>query len=84
VADRIIFQGYKTEPEDKRFYGNSRNAVMTQVWIALIAYLIFYLLKMKSKREYLSFTNFISVIKMMLFQRVSLLGMANESRPASS
>ena len=45
----------------KRFYGNSKNAVMTQVWTALIAYLLFYLLKMKSKISGMSFTNFISV-----------------------
>ena len=52
----------------KRFYGNSKNAVMTQIWIAMIAYLLFYLLKVKSKNLELSFTNFISVIKTMLFQ----------------
>jgi IS4 transposase len=69
----LFFKAIKQNQKIKRFYGNSKNAVMTQVWIALIAYLMFYLLKMQSKREDLSFTNFISVIKTMLFQRVSLL-----------
>jgi len=68
----IFFKAIKQNLKIKRFYGNSKNAVMTQVWIALITYLLFYLLKAKSKISEMSFTNFISVIKTMLFQRVSL------------
>jgi len=68
----LFFKAVKQNLKIKRFYGNSENAVMTQIWIALIAYLMFYLLKAKSKSLRLSFTNFISVIKTMLFQRVSL------------
>jgi putative transposase len=68
----LFFKTIKQNLRIKRFYGNSRNAVMTQIWIAMIAYLLFYLLKVKSKSFALSFTNFISVIKTMLFQRVSL------------
>jgi putative transposase len=45
-----FFKAIKQNLKIKRFYGNSKNAVMTQVWIALIAYLAFYLLKMKAKR----------------------------------
>jgi hypothetical protein len=68
----LFFKAIKQNLKIKRFYGNSKNAVMTQIWIALIAYLLFYLLKAKSKNIEMSFTNFISVIKTMLFQRVSL------------
>jgi len=68
----IFFKAIKQNLKIKRFYGNSKNAVMTQVWMALITYLLFYLLKAKSKISEMSFTNFISVIKTMLFQRVSL------------
>jgi hypothetical protein len=68
----LFFKAMKQNLKIKRFYGNSKNAVMTQVWIALIAYLLFYLLKVKSKSFNLSFTNFISVIKTMLFHRVCL------------
>ena len=68
----LFFKALKQNLKIKRFYGNTRNAVMTQIWIALIAYLLFYLLKVKSKIFLLSFTTFISVIKTMLFQRVSL------------
>ena len=39
----IFFKAIKQNLKIKRFYGNSENAVMTQIWIALIAYLLFYL-----------------------------------------
>ena len=68
----LFFKALKQNLKIKRFYGNSKNAVMTQIWIALITYLLFYILKQKSKCWELSFTNFISVIKTMLFQRICL------------
>jgi hypothetical protein len=39
----LFFKTLKQNLKIKRFYGNSKNAVMTQIWIALIAYLLFYL-----------------------------------------
>jgi putative transposase len=68
----LFFKAIKQNLKIKKFYGNSKNAVMTQIWIALIAYLLFYLIKQKYNSLKLSFTNFISVFKTMLFQRVSL------------
>jgi putative transposase len=68
----LFFKAVKQNLKIKRFYGNSKNAVMSQIWIALIAYLLFYILKATSKNWGLSFTTFISVIKTMLFQRVPL------------
>jgi len=65
----LFFKAIKQNLKIKRFYGNSKNAVMTQIWTALIAYLLYYLLKVKFKSWGLSFTNFISVIKTVLFQR---------------
>jgi hypothetical protein len=68
----LFFKALKQNLKIKRFYGNSRNAVMTQIWIALIAYLLFYLMKAKFKCYKMSFTNFISIFKTLLFQRASL------------
>jgi hypothetical protein len=68
----LFFKAIKQNLKIKRFYGNSKNAVMTQIWIALIIYLLYYILKVKSKNMTLSFTNFMSVIKTILFQRRSL------------
>jgi putative transposase len=68
----LFFKAIKQNLKIKRFYGNTKNAVMTQIWIALIVYLLVYLLKVKAKTMQVSFTNFVSVIKTMLFQRRSL------------
>jgi len=77
----LFFKALKQNLRIKRFYGNSKNAVMTQIWIALIAYLLFYLLKHKFKCWGMSFTNFISVFKTMLFQRISLYELLCGIRP---
>jgi hypothetical protein len=69
----LFFKAIKQNLKIKRFYGNSKNAVMTQIWIALIVYLLFYILKQQSKNPHLSFTNFISVIRTMLFERRCLM-----------
>jgi putative transposase len=68
----LFFKAIKQNLKIKRFYGNSRNAVLTQIWIAFIVYLLFYLLKTQTKNMGMSFTNFISVIKTMLFQRINV------------
>jgi putative transposase len=73
----LFFKAIKQNLKIKRFYGNSRNAVLTQMWIALIVYL----LKAQSKNGALSFTNFISVIRTMLFQRISLSGWLIDPSP---
>jgi putative transposase len=77
----LFFKAIKQNLKIKRFYGNSRNAVLSQIWIALIVYLLFYLLKAQSKNGALSFTNFISVIRTMLFQRISLAGWLIDPSP---
>jgi putative transposase len=78
----LFFKAIKQNLKIKRFYGNSRNAVLTQIWTALIVYLLFYWLKMQMKDVVLSFTTFISVIRTMLFQRINLTGwLINPSPP---
>jgi len=77
----LFFKAIKQNLRIKRFYGNSKNAVMTQIWIALITYLLFYLLKAKFSRWNMSFTNFISVFKTILFQRVSLFDLFYGTSP---
>jgi hypothetical protein len=77
----LFFKAIKQNLKIKRFYGNSQNAVMTQIWIALIAYLLFYLLKAKFNCWEKSFTNFISVYKTMLFQRTSLFDLFSGTSP---
>ena len=81
MAGELFFKALKQNLRVKRFYGISKNAVMTQIWTALIAYLLFYLLKHKFKCRGMPFANFISVFKTMLFQRVSLYELLCGIRP---
>jgi len=64
----LFFKAIKQNLKIKRFYGTSRNAVDTQIWIALIAYLLFCILKFTTKASR-TFTCFISVFPTVLFQR---------------
>jgi hypothetical protein len=64
----LFFKAMKQNLKIKRFYGTSKNAVLIQIWIALITYLLFSLIKFATKSEY-SFSLFISVIATILFQR---------------
>ena len=67
----LFFKAIKQNLRIKRFYGTSRNAVYTQIWIALIAYLLFCILKFSTSAKR-TFTCFSSVFPTVLFQRRSL------------
>ena len=67
----IFFRWIKQNLKIKAFIGNSRNAVMTQIYVALIAYLLLYLLKYVSKVS-VSLQNLLRVIQLNLFRKCSL------------
>jgi len=77
----LFLKAIKQNLKIKPFYGNSKNAVMTQIWIALITCLLFHLLKSKFNQWEMSFTNFISVFKTILFQRISLYDLIYGASP---
>lgn len=66
-----FFKNIKQNLKINRFFGTSRNAVMTQVWIAMIAYLMisFYKFLHKSK---LSVQTLFRIIQLNIFERKSL------------
>ena len=76
----LFFKAIKQNLKIKRFYGTSRNAVFTQIWIALIAYLLFCILKFKTNASR-TFTCFISVFPTVIFQRRSLLDWFIDTSP---
>jgi hypothetical protein len=78
----LFFKAIKQNLRIERFYGNSKNAVMTQIWIALVMYLLFYILKMRSRNPDLCFTNFMSLIKTILFQRRCLFDWIQNPSPS--
>ncbi|MCH7681649.1 transposase [candidate division KSB1 bacterium] len=67
----LFFKTIKQNLKIKRFIGTSRNAVMTQIWIAMIAYLLtsYYKFLHKAKR---SIQTIIRLIQINLFERKPL------------
>lgn len=67
----IFFRDIKQQLHIKSFIGTSQNAVMIQIWTALITILILKSLKMKAKYDwYLS--NLVAFIRLNLFVKVDL------------
>ena len=56
----LFFKAIKQNLKIKQFYGTSENAVKTQIWIAMIVYLLFMLLKKTTGCITKRFTHFIS------------------------
>jgi len=67
----IFFRWIKQNLKIKSFIGNSRNAVMTQIYVALVAYLILCMFKFLSKIA-ASLQNLIRVVQLNLFRRCTL------------
>ena len=67
----LFFKTIKQNLKIKRFIGNSPNAVWTQAWIALIAYLLVSYQKFLLKAKY-SIQKIFKIIQVNLFERKSL------------
>jgi len=67
----IFFRWIKQNLKIKSFIGNSRNAVLTQLYVALIAYLLLFLFKCLSKIS-ASLQNLLRIIQINLFRKCSL------------
>ena len=68
----LFFKWIKQQLKVKTFLGTSRNAVLTQLWIALCVYLILAFLKFKAKLG-VSLTQILRVLQLNLFERRPLL-----------
>ena len=67
----IFFRWIKQNLKIKAFIGNSKNAVMTQIYVALIAYLLLCMFKFLS-RITASLQTLLRIIQLNLFRRCSL------------
>jgi len=76
----LFFKWIKQHLKIKAFIGNSRNAVMTQIWIAMIVYLIFWYFKHQTKFKGTLF-HLASIINEILFSRVHLLDILGFDNP---
>lgn len=68
----IFFKTIKQNLKIKKFYGETENAVKTQIWIAMIVYLLYLKLCQGSSTAGKNFTHFISEFSIGLFERRDL------------
>ena len=64
----LFFKWIKQHLKIKKFWGQSENAVKTQIWIAVCTYLIVAILKKQSKTE-LSLYNILQILSLSLFDK---------------
>jgi len=70
----LFFKWIKQHLKIKTFLGTSRNAVLTQVWVALIVYLLIAFLKFSAKLG-ISMLKILSLLQLSLFERRNLLAL---------
>lgn len=76
----LFFKWIKGNLKIKTFLGTSRNAVLTQLWIALIVYLLLAFLKFKSKIG-LSMQQILRLLQLNLFERRNLINLFKPPAP---
>jgi hypothetical protein len=76
----LFFKWIKQNLKIKTFFGTSKNAVMTQIWIALCIYLMLAYLKFKSKLG-LSLQQMLRLLHLNLFERRDLMALLKGDPP---
>lgn len=76
----LFFKAIKQNLKIKAFLGTTKNAVMTQVWIAMICYLLLAFAR-HSAREGWSVQRIMRVLQLSLFERKSLVELLNPIPP---
>lgn len=72
----LFFKAIKQNLKIKAFLGSSRNAVMTQIWIAMISYLLLAYARHSAKKGW-SVQRILRVLQMSLFERKPLMELLN-------
>jgi hypothetical protein len=72
----LFFKWIKQNLKIKTFFGTSRNAVMTQIWVALITLLLLAYCKFKAKLSH-SLTQILKLLQLCLFNRRNLWELFN-------
>lgn len=76
----LFFKAIKQNLKIKAFVGNSRNAVLTQIWIAMCAYLLLAYLKFACRLTW-SVQRLMRVLQISLFERRSILELVKPPPP---
>jgi putative transposase len=74
----LFFKTIKQNLKIKRFIGCSENAVRTQIWVAMIAYLLISFLKFSQKSKY-SIQTILRIIRTNLFERRCLIELMHKT-----
>ena len=74
----LFFKWIKQHLRIKKFYGNSSNAVKTQIWIAISTYVMVAILKKQLKSE-LSLYTILQILSVNLFQKDPLAQVLTDS-----
>ena len=67
----LFFKWIKQHLRIKAFYGNSRNAVYTQIWIAISVYLLVAIMKKKLKLDQ-SLYSILQILSITLFEKMPI------------
>jgi len=67
-----LLRSIKQNLKIKSFLGTSKNAVLTQIWVAMCYYLLLSYIKYQTKYSY-SLTHFAIMLKETVFETVSLI-----------
>lgn len=76
----LFFKWIKQNLKIKSFIGTSKNAVLTQIWIAMCVYLILAFIKLRSKLS-LSLQQIIRLLQMNLFEKRDLMALLRGDPP---
>ncbi|NLD47845.1 MAG: transposase [Clostridiaceae bacterium] len=76
----IFFKTLKQNLKIKSFLGTSRNAVMIQIWIAMIAYLLLWNLQYLSRRNW-TIQSLIRLIPVVLFSDKNIYDLLDDKPP---
>jgi len=79
----IFFKWIKQNLKIKTFLGTSRNAVLTQIWIALCAYLMLAWLKFRHRLSY-SLQQMLRLLQLNLFERRDLMALLRGEIPKNT
>ena len=74
----LFFKWTKQNLKIKSFYGNSFNAVKTQIWIAISVYVLLAIIKKKLRIEHSLYT-FLQVVSISIFEKTPIISMFSEN-----
>ena len=74
----LFFKWIKQHLRIKAFYGTSENAVKTQIWIAISAYVLIAIIKKRMKID-LSLYTILQIFSITLFEKIPILQVLTET-----